>query len=510
MQYIGNIDVSGQQDAAYEEMFGEYYRKRKRLAEAGVPVSPERFDRTLTAQQLRDMADALTAARDAGQMPEEIHACAGRIANIREHKRSTFIDLIEGTGRVQTLVDRQKLEGTQQVIYENLDRGDFLGVRGFPFATRTGEPTIRAQELVFLGKTLRDVPDIGTPLDVETQYRQRYLDLVVNPEATKRFVLRSRCISAIRRFMEENSFMEVETPIVDSLATGALAKPFGTHHNALDIDCQLRIAPEIPLKKLIIGGFERVFEIGKQFRNEGMSPEHMQEFTTMEFYWAYTNYRQLMDFTEEWFRQVVGRTLGSTQFAYEENTIDLSGPWARKTFQELILDHVGIDVDMYPEQAALEVAANAKTGGDYTGKSTRGGTIDLLYKKHVRGNLVQPTFILGHTADESPLARRNDDNPTLVDRFQVVMGGTEVVNAYSELVDPIDQRIRFEEQARAKAAGDEEAHAIDREYLRAMEHGMPPIAGWGVGVDRLIMMMTQQQNIRDVVLFPIMRPRDLV
>ena len=472
-------------------------------------ISPEQFDRTLTARQLHDMQDALIAARDAGQPLEDIYACAGRIVNIREHKRSSFIDLMEQSGRVQTFIDRSQLADEQQLIYDNLDRGDFLGVRGSPFATRTGEPSIRAEELILLGKTLRDVPDIGTPLDVETQYRDRYLQLIVDPEANNRFRLRSKFIANIRRFMEENDFMEVETPIVDSLATGALAKPFGTHHNALDIDCQLRIAPEVPLKKLVIGGFERVYEVGKQFRNEGMSPEHMQEFTTMEFYWAYANYQKLMEFTEEWFREVVGRTLGKTQFEHEGETIDLAGSWQRKTFRELIQEYAGIDVDQYPEQVDLENAAQVATGQDYTGKSTRGGTIDLLYKKNVRGRLVQPTFILGHTADESPLARRSDVNPSLADRFQVVMGGTEVVNAYSELVDPIDQRIRFEAQAKAKAAGDEEAHVIDHEYLRAMEHGMPPIAGWGVGIDRLVMMMTQQKNIRDAVLFPIMRPRAL-
>ncbi len=509
MKNIGNINISDQIDARFDNQFGEYYRKRKVLAEAGVHVTPDRFDRTLSAEELKAMKDELVEARDTHTPLDTVHSSAGRIANIREHKRSAFIDLMEQTGRVQVYVAHDKLQGIQRTIYRNLDRGDFLGVRGTAFATRMGEPTIHAQELVLLGKVLRSVPEIGTPMEVENQYRDRFLQLIIDPEASERFRMRSRLLSGIRRFMEESGFMEVETPIIDTIATGALAKPFHTRHNALDLDCQLRIAPEIALKKLVIGGFEKVYEIGKQFRNEGTSAEHMQEFTSMEFYWAYMNYERLMEFTEEWFRKVVARTIGRPAFEYDGKHIDLQGPWPRKTFAELIRELGGIDINAYPEQEALEEACKQKTDIDVSGKSARGGTIDLIYKRLVRPKLVQPTFILGHTADDSPLARRNDKNPDLVDRFQVVMGGTEVVNAYSELVDPLDQRIRFEEQARAKAAGDEEAHVIDHEYLRAMEHGMPPIAGWGVGIDRLMMMMSDKKNIRDVVLFPMMRPREL-
>src|SRR3989344_1292732 len=509
MKSIGNIYVTDERDAEFEGKFGEFYRKRKALADAGVHITPDRFDRTLSAEQLLAMKDTLVAAREAQTPLESIHSSAGRIANIREHKRSAFIDLMEQTGRVQVYVPHAQLSADQSLIYKHLDRGDYLGVHGIPFATKTGEPTLHAQQLVLLGKTLRGFPEIGTPMDIENQYRERYLQLIIDPKSNERFRMRSRLLSSIRRFMDDSGFMEVETPTIDSLATGALAKPFHTHHNALDLDCQLRIAPEIALKKLVIGGFERVYEIGKQFRNEGISPEHMQEFTTMEFYWAYTNYERLMEFTEQWFLEVASRTTGQSQFEYDGHNIDLQDRWPRKTFRELIQEFAGIDIDTYPEQQALEEVCKQKTDLDVSGKRTRGGTIDLLYKRFVRPKLIQPTFILGHTADDSPLARRSDKNPSLVDRFQVVMGGTEVVNAYSELVDPIDQRMRFEEQAQAKAEGNEEAHVIDYEYLRAMEHGMPPIAGWGVGIDRLVMMMTQQKNIRDIVLFPIMRPRDL-
>lgn len=501
--------MTDERDAEFEAQFGEFYRKRKALAAAGVHISPDRFDRTLSAEQLLAMKDDLVAAREAQTPMVVVQSSAGRIANIREHKRSAFIDLMEQTGRVQVYVPHAQLSPDQNLIYKNLDRGDFLGARGVPFATKTGEPTLHAWELVLLGKTLRGVPEIGTPMDVENQYRERYLQLIIDPKANERFRLRSKLFSSIRRFMDDSGFMEVETPIIDSLATGALARPFSTHHNALDLDCQLRIAPEIALKKLVIGGFEKVYEIGKQFRNEGTSPEHMQEFTSMEFYWAYMNYERLMEFTEQWFREVVARTEGKPQFDLEGQVIDLQGLWPRKTFRDLIEEFSGINIDAFPEQGALEAACKQKTDLDVSGKSNRGGTIDLMYKRLVRPKLMQPTFVLGHSADDSPLARRSDKNPTLVDRFQVVMGGTEIVNAYSELVDPLDQRIRFEEQARAKEGGDEEAHVIDHEYLRAMELGMPPIAGWGVGIDRLMMLMSDMKNIRDVVLFPIMRPRQL-
>ena len=509
MKSIGNIYVTDERDAEFEGKFGEFYRKRKALADAGVHITPDRFDRTLSAEQLLAMKDTLVAAREAQTPLESIHSSAGRIANIREHKRSAFIDLMEQTGRVQVYVPHAQLSADQSLIYKHLDRGDYLGVHGIPFATKTGEPTLHAQQLVLLGKTLRGFPEIGTPMDIENQYRERYLQLIIDPKANERFRLRSKMLSSIRRFMDDSGFMEVETPTIDALATGALARPFSTHHNALDLDCQLRIAPEIALKKLVIGGFEKVYEIGKQFRNEGSSPEHMQEFTSMEFYWAYTNYERLMEFTEEWFREVASRTKGKTQFDLEGQIIDLQGPWPRKTFRDLIEEFSGINIDAYPAQDALEAACKQKTHLDVSGKSNRGGTIDLMYKRLVRSKLMQPTFVLGHSADDSPLARRSDKNPTQVDRFQVVMGGTEIVNAYSELVDPIDQRIRFEEQARAKEGGDEEAHVIDHEYLRAMELGMPPIAGWGVGIDRLMMLLSDMKNIRDVVLFPIMRPRQL-
>lgn len=506
MPHAGNIDVTHMQDAEYEHMFGAPYRQRKQLANAGVPVTPDSFERTLTGAELVAMKDALLAARENEESLDQV-SVVGRIANIREHKRSAFVDLMDPTGRVQIYVPHGKLTDEQKLIYEQLSRGDFLGVHGKPFATRTGEPSVHAEELVMLGKALRTMPEIGTPIDVETQYRHRFMDLLLHPETRERFVLRSKVLKSIRDFMDEEGFMEVETPIVDSLATGALASPFSTHHKALDLDCQLRIAPEIPLKKLIVAGFEKIYEMGKQFRNEGMSTEHLQEFTTLEFYRAYANYETLMTFTEEWFREVSQRSLGKTAFDYDSETIDLSGTWPRKTFQELILEATGVDINEHPDQKDLEIAVQQKAGVDVSGKSNRGGTVDLIYKRTVRSNLIQPTFILGHTADLSPLARRSDTSPEHVDRFQVVMGGTEVVNAYSELVDPIDQRLRFESQSKEKERGDDEAHAIDHEYLYTMEHGMPPIAGWGVGIDRLVMMMADQRNVRDVVLFPIMKPK---
>ena len=392
-----------------------------------------------------------------------------------------------------------------------MDTGDYIGVSGRVFTTRTGEKTIDVESWSFLCKALRPLPEKFHGIsDKESILRRRYLDLVVSRQTVDRFRLRTRLVRALRRYLDDNGFLEIDTPILTNKASGALATPFRTHHNALDIDVYLRIAPETYLKRAIAGGFNRVYEMARCFRNEGMDASHLPDFTMLEFYAAYWNYQDNMEFTERFLKQVVAEVTGGLSVSHSGQSVSFEGTWPRITFRELIKRDAAIDIAECGTKASLLAAIDARgivLDVDVADRTVSYGTVvDRLFKKVSRPKIVQPLFVTGHPVDVSPLARRSDTDAATVDRFQLVVNGWEIVNAYSELIDPLDQRQRLESQAEARAAGDHETMEMDEDFLLCMEHGMPPMSGWGMGIDRLVALLTDAETLRDVVLFPLMRP----
>jgi lysyl-tRNA synthetase, class II len=428
---------------------------------------------------------------------------AGRVVTLRHHGKTCFAHLMDHTGRIQLYARADQL-GDDYPLFTELDLGDFIGVTGEMMRTRTGELTLAVKAFTFLAKSLRPLPEKWHGLkDVETRYRQRYVDLVVNPESRRIFLLRSRIVQAVRAFLDARGFVEVETPMMQPIPGGAIARPFKTHHNALDMDLYLRIAPELYLKRLVVGGFERVYEISRVFRNEGVSTRHNPEFTILEFYQAYADYTDLMELTEALFAELAQSLLGRRTLTWGEHTIDLTPPWRRLPFFAALSQALGVPVTPETDVATLgRAAAGRGLAAD--------GTADTLWKdvfdELVEPTLVQPTFVTDFPIELSPLAKRKRDNPRLVDRFEGYVGCRELVNAYSELNDPIDQLARFREQAALLARGDQEAHWLDEDYVRALEYGMPPTAGEGIGIDRLVMLFADQPSIREVILFPHLRP----
>ncbi len=428
---------------------------------------------------------------------------AGRIVATRHHGKTCFSHLMDQTGRIQLYARADQL-GDDYPLYTDLDIGDFIGVTGEMFRTRTGELTVAVKSFTFLAKSLRPLPEKWHGLkDVETRYRQRYVDLVVNPEAREIFLLRARLIQGMRRFLDARGFVEVETPMMQPIPGGALARPFKTHHNALDMDLYLRIAPELYLKRLVVGGFERVYEINRNFRNEGISTQHNPEFTMVEFYQAYADYTDLMDLTEALFTELAQALRGTLQLTWGEHAIDLTPPWRRLTFFGGLSEVLGIEVT--PETDAAVVARAAAARGIDPPEEAP-DVWKEVFERLVEPTLVQPTFVIDFPLDLSPLAKRKRDHPRLADRFELFVGRREVANAYSELNDPIDQLTRFQQQAARHARGDVEAHWLDDDYVRALEYGMPPAAGEGIGIDRLVMLFADQPSIREVILFPQLRP----
>jgi lysyl-tRNA synthetase class 2 len=476
-------------------------RKLEALREAGVRPYADRYERTHALDEARKAAEAGEAVRV---------RTAGRVVSARAFGRLTFVHLQDASGRCQVALDASHVGEDSLERFDRLvDMGDFVGVEGTTFRTKKGEPTVRAEAWTFLSKALRPLPEKWHGLsDRETRYRERHLDLVGNPETRERFRVRTRVVRELRAFLDANEFEEVDTPVLWPKASGALARPFLTHHHALDMECALRIAPETWLKRCVAGGIERVYEMARCFRNEGLDPSHLQDFTMLEAYAAYWDYRDNMAFVERMVLHVVDRVLGARTLPWGEG-IDLSPPWPRRNLRDLVLEDTGIDYEAHRDAASLRRAIEAKgisLEREDLGVLGRGPLVDLLYKKASRPRLVRPTFVVGHPIDLSPLARRNDERPDVTDRFQLLVNGWEVVNAYSELVDPLDQRRRFEEQAAARAAGDVEAMEPDEDYLRCMEHGMPPMSGLGMGIDRFVCLLTGQENLRDAVLFPLMKP----
>ena len=477
------------------------HEKLDLLRQRGVDPFGARYPVSHWAGPLQAQLGAATEEELRGLGPVSV---AGRVVALRHHGKTCFAHLMDQTGRIQLYARADQL-GDDYPLFTELDLGDFIGVTGDMMRTRTGELTVAVKAFTFLAKSLRPLPEKWHGLkDVETRYRQRYVDLVVNPDSRRIFLLRSRIIQAIRAFLDARGFVEVETPMMQPIPGGAIARPFKTHHNALDMDLYLRIAPELYLKRLVVGGFERVYEISRVFRNEGVSTRHNPEFTILEFYQAYADYTDLMELTETLFAELAQSLLGTLRLTWGEHTVDLTPPWRRLPFFEALSQALGVVVTPETDTATLARAAAAR------GLDGTGGPADKIWKdvfdELVEPTLGPPTFITDFPIELSPLAKRKRDNPRLVDRFEGYIGCRELVNAYSELNDPIDQLGRFREQAALAARGDDEAHWLDEDYVRALEYGMPPTAGEGIGIDRLVMLFADQPSIREVILFPHLRP----
>jgi lysyl-tRNA synthetase class 2 len=481
-------------------------RKQKlaRLRAAGVEPYPNDFKPSHGATEIASrFADASDQAL--AEAPKDLRI-AGRIVAIRRMGKASFFHIQDRRGRLQVYIQQNRVGEEAYGLFRTLDVGDIVGVWGYLFRTRTRELTLEAEGLRLLAKCLRPLPEKWHGLsDVEARYRQRYLDLMVNPEARQVFEKRSRIIRGIRQFFEQRDFLEVETPMMQPIAGGAAARPFVTHHNALDMELYLRVAPELFLKRLLVGGFDRVFELNRNFRNEGTSVRHNPEFTMLEFYQAYATFEDLMQLTEELFTSLAMDLTGSLQVAFGEHIVDLTPPWRRLTIAEAIRLHGGAENQNLDEIEKLHQFAKDK--GLHIGRAPYGNALVEVFEEVAEEKLIQPTFITGYPIEVSPLARKNDNNPAMVDRFELYIGGRELANAFSELNEPTDQRQRFLEQMRARAAGDDTANPIDDDYIRALEYGMPPAAGEGIGIDRLVMLLTNSASIRDVILFPLLRPQ---
>jgi lysyl-tRNA synthetase, class II len=484
------------------ELIDQRIRKLDELRQAGVEPFGGMFYAEDHAVDLHKKYR--DASKDALESSPIKCSLAGRIVAMRDFGKAAFAHLQDASGRMQVYFKKDML-GDKYLLIRKLDIGDIIGLKGRLFRTKTNELTVEVNDVVFLTKSLRPLPEKWHGLkDVETRYRQRYVDLIVNPEVKQAFVKRSVIIKAIRDFLESKGFIEVETPMMQPIPGGATARPFRTHHNALDLDLYLRIAPELYLKRLLVGGYERVYELNRNFRNEGISTKHNPEFSMLEFYMAYRDYQFLMSLTEELIACVAEKTLGTLKVPYGETLIDLTPPWPRIPMLEALVCK-GVPQDAFGDREKAREWAGAN-GVSLEKNAPLGKILDEIFKEKVEPELVQPTFIIDHPVELSPLAKRKPDNPALVERFELFITSREIANAFSELNDPMDQRQRFLTQVEARAQGDEEAHSMDEDFIRALEYGMPPAAGEGIGIDRLVMLFTNSQSIRDVILFPQLKP----
>ena len=431
---------------------------------------------------------------------------AGRLMNKRVMGKASFINVQDRDGRLQGYISKNDVGEESYLAFKKFDIGDIVGVKGVVFRTQKGEISVRASEITLLSKSLKVLPEKFHGLnDQELRYRQRYLDLIMNPEVKDTFIKRSAVLREIRNYLDAKVFLEVETPVLQTIPGGAAARPFITHHNALDIDMYCRIALELPLKRLIVGGLERVYEIGRVFRNEGIDIRHNPEFTLIEIYQAYTDYHGMMDLAEGLFRTIAQNVVGSTVLNYGGYELDLGKPFERLTMVDAVKKYAGVDFNEIPDTAAAKALAKEK-GIEFEERHAKGDILNLFFEEYVEKNLIQPTFIMDYPVEISPLTKRKPSNPEYTERFELFIVGREYGNAYSELNDPIDQRKRFEHQEAMRAAGDDEANMIDEDFLTALEYGMPPTGGIGIGIDRLVMLMTESVSIRDVILFPTMKP----
>ncbi len=481
-----------------DELTAQRVAKLEQLRAAGIDVYPARSKRTHTAAEINAMVEGLPdGVHEVASLETDV---AGRIVARREMGKATFIDLQDGSGRVQILIRQNAIENYDMLRL--LDLGDFISVHGTPMRTRTGQPTVGATSWTMLTKSLHAPPEKFHGLaDVEMRQRRRYLDLMSNEETRRTFTIRSRAIAAIRRFLDGRGFLEVETPILHESESGAAARPFLTHFNAIDEDRVLRISLELHLKRLVIGGFDKVYEIGRNFRNEGMSFKHNPEFTMIETYEAYVDYNDVARMVEEMVSSVALEVLGTTRVSFRDMEVELAPPWRRVTFFDAMREYGGPDLDLFSDRHSLS-AELLRRGIAVAPTAGYGKLADEAMSHYIEPNLVQPTFLLDYPVELSPLAKRKPDNPRLVERFECFIGGFEFGNAYSELNDPLEQRARFDDQLKLKEAGDDEVELVDDDFLFALEHGMPPTGGFGMGIDRLIMMLTGQSSIREVILFP--------
>ena len=498
---LENQNTQANAEPTAEELSEVLRVRREKLAalqQAGNdPFAQTRFDRTVYAQQIAEQFD---------QLEEKSVAVAGRIMSKRSMGKASFFDIADASGKIQIYIKLNVIGEETYEQFKKWDIGDIVGVNGEVFRTKHGEISIRATKAVLLSKSLLPLPEKFHGLtNTDLRYRQRYVDLIVNPEVRDVFVKRSLIIRELRTFLDSKGYLEVETPVLHNIAGGAAARPFITHHNSLNIDMYLRIALELHLKRLIVGGFDKVYEIGRVFRNEGMDTEHNPEFTMLEFYQAYSNYEDVMNLTEEMLRYVAQKVLGTTTVVYGDQEIDLGKPFARISMVEAVKKYTGVDFDAI--QTLEEARAAAKEHHiQYEERHLKGDILNLFFDEFVEDKLIQPTFLTGHPVEISPLSKRDAAHPGYTERFELFITGREFANAFSELNDPIDQKARFEHQLELKAQGDEEATDMDNDFITALEYGLPPTGGFGMGVDRLVMLLTNQPSIRDVLLFPTMKP----
>ncbi len=486
-----------------EEIFRQRKEKLERLrAEEGYdPFLHDRWNCEQTLEYVREHYQGLLA----DEVSEDRLSVAGRVMTLRRHGKAAFANLMDETGQIQLYFQQNELGDERYTFFKKwVDTGDILGVQGVPFRTQRGELSIKVTDFALLSKSLRPMPEKWHGLkDVEVRYRKRYVDLIANPEVREVFRKRALIIKTFREVLEAHGTLEVQTPILSSIAGGANARPFKTYHNTLDMDMFMRIAPELYLKRLIVGMFGRVYEIGPNFRNEGMDTRHNPEFTTMEVYWAYGSYEDMMYITEK-ILVACADALGSRKIVYQGREIDLSPPFKRVTMAESVFEETGVDFINITNAEARAVAKERNV--DVSRDSTRYDILPLFFERFVEEKLIQPTFVFGHPTVISPLSKRNRENPDLTDRFELFINGWEFANAFSELNDPIDQRERFLDQSRKKDEGDEESHPFDEDFINALEYGLPPTGGLGIGIDRTVMLLTDSKSIRDVLLFPTMRP----
>ncbi|CAN2041540.1 lysine--tRNA ligase/Ap4A synthetase/Ap3A synthetase [Candidatus Magnetomoraceae bacterium gMMP-15] len=486
------------------DLISQRREKMAALREEGINLFPNDFKVSHTIQDIKEIIESQSETISE-QKP--VFVAAGRMVAVNSFGKSAFIRFKDRSGKMQAYIRKNQVGSDSYALFKKMDIGDFIGLKGEVFQTKTGEWTLLADEIRLLSKSLRPLPEKFHGLkDPEKRYRQRYLDLIMNEDVKEIFIKRSKIIQEMRAFLIKKDFLEVETPMMQPVAGGAEATPFKTHHNALGMDLFLRIAPELYLKRLVVGGYERVFEINRNFRNEGISTRHNPEFTMIEFYQAYADYKDLMDMTEEMFRFIAEKVLGTASITYQGESIDFSGPWQRITLEDSLTKIGGIDKNLLNNKEDLLKFAWEK-GIPVTKDRNRGKIITKIFDILVEPLLIQPTFITGYPIEVSPLSRKNDQNPDITDRFELFVGGREIANGFSELNDPEDQKERFLQQVEDRIAGEEETHPMDEDYIEALEYGLPPTAGEGIGIDRLVMLFTDSPSIREVILFPHMRKK---
>ncbi len=473
--------------------------KLAKLREMGQdPFKIEKYDRTHFSKEIIENFEELDG---------EIARVAGRIMAKRDMGKASFIDVLDSEGRIQSYVRKDAIGEDEYEIFKTYDIGDIVGVSGKIFKTQRNEISIRAEEVILLSKSLQILPEKWHGLkDQDIRYRQRYVDLIVNPEVKDKFVMRSKIIKAMKDYFDKEGFLEVDTPILSTIAGGASAKPFITHHNTLDIDMYMRIANELYLKRLIVGGFDRVYEMGKMFRNEGMSMKHNPEYTAVELYAAYEDYEYMMKLTENVVAHCCEQVHGKMEIDYQGTLINFEPPWIRASMHDLVEKKTGVNFYAFATDEEARKVAKDQLHMEVDNNMKKGHLVNMAFEEFCEMDLVQPTFVLHHPVEVSPLAKRNPDNPEITNRFEAFVNTWEIANAFSELNDPIDQKQRFEEQLKQREAGDEEAHMMDDDFVNALEIGLPPTGGLGIGVDRMIMLLTNSTTIRDVILFPTMKP----